>query len=404
MPRRPSSFNGIFRDRAREHDEPHVEERDRWSQRHESSYDSADIFEEAQEIQEIIQPIHKEVDAEIELEIEEEPAPRVALASAASGPPRIVTAMGLGPAGFAPVSSAASAASAGGGAHTRPPAVQVMHPMMAPAQTAPMQAQFAQGQSAQAHGAAAYALAPQVGSMVPQTGPAFPAFPALGANPYVPGPVLTPGLSPSLTRSQESRFQRAPWFCLGLMFGVAAMVMAFFLPAREAAPSIQAAPIGQTQAAQAQAAQTPGARSPSVAPPQLVTPPGNAPAAAAAPVTPGTPGTPAAASTSSQSSGTSQASVPPPIALSTGPSTGAPAAITAPASKPVPTVDVRTLPVAGQRTTGSPRRAGGRGPQRRAAAAPKPQPQPQSPANDDDAKPAPSSPESVSGDLLLQAL
>ena len=340
--------------------------------------------------------------------------------------PKVRTALGLGPNDLSPAQLAAIAQAPQRGAASQAPAfagvseTAQLQPMGFPSPTAPHVNELSQPAHTPhaAHAMSphpAHAMAPPandaraaVSTRTPsQLAQLAAAYPALGPNPFIPPhqsaapmPGMTPGQgtaglaapafvtpgAPGTTRrtrgadGKSSRFNRAPWFCLGLMVGVAAMVAAFFLPAREApsATSVQVTPIGQSGQNQDSLVGPQVAQQ--VAPPQAVQAPTAPPQLSLA-----SPASPPAAPQSQGASGQ--------------PQTGAQVAAV---GKPVPTVDVRTLPVAGQKVAAPSRRGRPRrvGPTQSSPKAPSAQPQ--APADDDKATPA--SPESVSGDLLLQAL
>jgi hypothetical protein len=328
---------------------------------------------------------------------------------------------GHGPSGFVPAGpmTAPMGQLGHGGA---PPQVQV-NALRIPSAPAPMQPQI-QSFQAPATGPGFQAPGFQApGFQAPATGPGFqplatgPSFqPQMQASmqapmraqaslqyPAVSGPVLTPG-----ARAPEGKsFNRAPWFCLGLMVGVAAMVAAFFMPAAPAhgEPTASSPPkvAGQFPGQvgpQAQMPQVqPGQMQPSQMQPGQMQPgqmqPGQMQPGQMQPgqMQPGQmqPGAQA-------QGGVMQPSAPPT-------QTQAPQApVAAAAGKPMPTVDVRTLPIAGQKTAQAT-------PARRSAPRPQPArraPAPKPLADDDDApSAAPAAPkpaDTVSSDVFLQAL
>lgn len=305
--------------------------------------------------------------------------------------PRITTAMGLGPAGFAPV-------------QPQPIQPQPIHQLQhvspgsqqIPLQSAQLQALRMQAmqQLQQMHSAQMQSAPVQMPSGSMQSAPMQSAPMQLQqiAGPHMfTGPVVTPGLGQvrapnSATKSESKVVHRAPWFCLGLMVGVAAMVAAFFMPAARETPVAdgpKAGQVAQQQVVQQPTMQQPAAQMGQQQFPHQVMPQTNAPMQP-------------------------QVMAPPQSTLAP---QAAPAQATGPQSKPVPTVDVRTLPIAGQKTA----QASAPAPARRAVARPQPAarraPAPRPLADDDDAPaaaapkaatPAPS--DTVNPDTLLQAL
>jgi len=324
--------------------------------------------------------------------------------------PRISTALGLGPAGLPPVQQ------------MQPP-MQMQQPMQMPQATqqsmlgmqVPSGSQPIPLQSAQLQALRMQAMqqlqqmqmqSAQMQSAQMQSAQMQPAQMQQAAQPYMvlngvsgaSGPVLTPGLNqvrPVMAKGTESKVvHRAPWFCLGLMVGVAAMVAAFFMPASRDGrdgTSVEG-PKAQAAVQYPQQAQQPMA--------------GAAQQQFGAPL--GQPQSPPQQMVPPQQMGPQMGA--PPQSMGTPPQMTPPAPQAAAAAKPMPTVDVRTLPIAGQKTSQAApvRRAPARAqaPARRPAAAPKPQPL----ADDDDAPapapkaatPAPS--DTVNPDTFLQAL
>jgi len=307
-----------------------------------------------------------------------QPLPLVQSSREIPNPPaRIATALGLGPSGFAPVAHPAPVQQ-----EAQQSAVQSISQMSVPSgsqiplQSAQLQAlrmqamqqlQMQQMQAAHAQQMQQMQAAHmQVQQQLQQR---------VVAAPHAPG---APAVPQAQTKSESRVVHRAPWFCLGLMFGVAAMVAAFFMPgSRESAVA--------DAAKQTQVVQVP--QGPQPPPPQQYAPPPQM----------GMPGMAPAAQ------------MQPPSQMTAPPQMQAQAQTPQGASKPVPTVDVRTLPIAGQKTAApvAAARRPARPPARRAPA-PKPL------ADDDDSapssqgaapKPAAAPPaDTVSPDTLLQAL
>jgi hypothetical protein len=195
----------------------------------------------------------------------------------------------------------------------------------------------------------------------------------------------------------QKEVHRAPWFCLGLAVGVISMVIAFFMPASRTEsvasaplPTMQITPPAQPQ--QQQAMQPPVAAQPPMQQPMQMQPM--------------QPGVPAPQVGTAMPLPPATQVVPPPAQASIG------------SSQKLPTVDVRSLPVAGAKAQApAPRRpqyaARPQAPRRPAAPPPKPA------AQDDDDAPAERAPQaapkpapaqqaqdtsSLAADTLLQAL
>jgi hypothetical protein len=258
---------------------------------------------------------------------------------------------------------------------------RVMHePSMQPQQMPQMQAQMQMHQMQQMQ------RPMQAQSVVATTPPSRPFQPLLTQ-------VVT-------SNAPQKEVHRAPWFCLGLAVGVVSMVVAFFLPTSHA--EVAASPLPTMQI-------TPPAQQP-MQPPAAVQPPMQQQAQQQMqPMAP-----------PAQATMPPQAGMPMPLPPATA-VVPPPAQASIASSQKLPTVDVRSLPVAGakaQAPAPTPRRpqyaARPQAPRRPAAPPPKPLPQ-----DDDDAPEAKAAPQpapkpapaqqaqdanALAADTLLQAL
>jgi hypothetical protein len=231
--------------------------------------------------------------------------------------------------------------------------------MYSPSMHLSMNGQSMHGQSMNGQGMNAPAMQPMQQPMYRQS--AVATAPPSRPFPPLPTQVVTAG-------SSAKEVHRAPWFCLGLAVGVVSMVVAFFMPTSHAEP-VASSPLPTMQIAptQQQAAQAPTA----MQPPTMVQPPMQQQMQPMQPM---------------QAQPPAQAIAPaplPPATQAVAPMQPAPSI--ASSQKQLPTVDVRSLPVAGAKAQApAPRRpqyaARPQAPRRPAAQPPKPLPQ-----DDDDA-------------------